>query len=114
MVRHAGGPMTIRRVTSAIVAAIMLAFPPAVTHAASPSPAPSPPSTAPSAAHPSARSSVPSGAIVLAPAAIDVGAAPTAAGLARVLAPLLRDRDLGRRVGAAVLDAATGDVLYAR
>jgi D-alanyl-D-alanine carboxypeptidase/D-alanyl-D-alanine-endopeptidase (penicillin-binding protein 4) len=96
----------VRRATSVGLLVILLAWAPATSLAAQPS--------APPASQPSDPPATQPSATVLAPAGLDSGAAPTPAGLARVLEPLLRDRDLGRRVGAAVADAATGAVLYAR
>jgi D-alanyl-D-alanine carboxypeptidase/D-alanyl-D-alanine-endopeptidase (penicillin-binding protein 4) len=52
-------------------------------------------------------------AVVLAPDDT-AGAAPAAPALARVLEPLLADRRLGGSVAASVVDAETGQVLYAR
>jgi D-alanyl-D-alanine carboxypeptidase/D-alanyl-D-alanine-endopeptidase (penicillin-binding protein 4) len=94
--------MTARRLASASLAVIMLVCglavtPAAVTRAATPAPSPQPPAATQ----------------VLLPIA-GAGAAPTAAGLSRQLLPLLRARHLGRRVGAAVVDASTGTVLYER
>jgi D-alanyl-D-alanine carboxypeptidase/D-alanyl-D-alanine-endopeptidase (penicillin-binding protein 4) len=49
---------------------------------------------------------------VLTPAAPDAGVVPTPVGLALVLAPLLKDKDLGRSLGLSVTDAATGEPLF--
>jgi serine-type D-Ala-D-Ala carboxypeptidase/endopeptidase (penicillin-binding protein 4) len=104
--------MTARRLTSATLAVIMLASVPAASHAAVSSPGVSP---APSPGLPLAPSPATSpDAVVLTPAAARAAAPPTAAGLEKALLPLLRSRDLGPRVGAAVVDAGTGAVLYAR
>jgi D-alanyl-D-alanine carboxypeptidase/D-alanyl-D-alanine-endopeptidase (penicillin-binding protein 4) len=57
--------------------------------------------------------------LLSAPAAVlapddTTGAAPTVPALARMLEPLLADRRLGGAVAASVVDAETGEVLYAR
>jgi D-alanyl-D-alanine carboxypeptidase/D-alanyl-D-alanine-endopeptidase (penicillin-binding protein 4) len=51
---------------------------------------------------------------VLPPSAPDAGTAPTPTGLAAVLAPLLKDKALGKSFGLEVTDAATGEPLFSR
>jgi serine-type D-Ala-D-Ala carboxypeptidase/endopeptidase (penicillin-binding protein 4) len=54
----------------------------------------------------------PGTAVAVLPAADDGAPAPSAAGLSKVLGPLLRQAALGPHVGAAVVDLSTGQLLY--